>query len=111
MYSSPDMLALVGELFTRRASMVIGKMAKAEHIPVKTYLDRMPKHAQEGLKVMRTLHERYRRGDYQHTEMEVGRIEQLCNWLASEWQNAGGHPFRPVKLEEAKMASKTAGAA
>ena len=79
--SSHDMLALVGELMTRRVAMVGGKAAKKRGIPFQVLLNTAPERVQQGLKAMRVLHERYRKGDYRHTSVEAGNLAQLCNWL------------------------------
>ena len=79
--SSHDMLALVGELMTRRVAMICGKEAKKQRIPFQVLLNTAPERVQQGLKAMRILHNRYRGGDYRHTSVELGNVAQLCNWL------------------------------
>ncbi len=103
------MLSLVCEVFTRRASMVIGKLAKKQGLAADVFLElHAPEKVKVGLKVAKRLHTRYVQGDYRHSEMELGRIEALCNWLIEEAQKLGGHPVRPVEFERDKMVKRGA---
>lgn len=105
-FSSPDMLGLIAEIFTRRASMVCGKAAKAQGIPLRVFLDTAPKHAQEGLKLVAELHRRYMKGDYQHDPKELLRIEAYCNWLVQLAHESLGQVGKPVQFQPHLMESK-----
>ena len=105
-YSSPDLLALVAEVFTRRASMVCGKAAKAQRLTLKQFLDTAPKYAQTGLKLVGMLHNRYMTGDYRHDEKEILRLEVYCNWLVEIAHEAVGQTGRPIMFNAANFESK-----
>jgi len=105
-FSSPDMLGLIAEIFTRRASMVCGKVAKSQGLTLKQYLDLAPKHAQEGLKLVAALHRRYMKGDYQHDPRELLRIEAYCNWLVQIAHEAAKQTPKPVIFQAHLMESK-----
>ena len=100
------MLGLVAEVYTRRASMVCGKAAKALGMSLKQYLDTAPKHAQEGLKLVGALHHRYMKGDYQHDPKELLRIEAYCNWLVQIAHDAVGQVGKPVIFQAHLMEQK-----
>ena len=105
-YSSPDMLALIAEVFTRRASMVCGKAAKALGMTLKQYLDIAPKYAQAGLLTVGALHHRYMAGDYRHDEKELLVIEVYCNWLVEVAHQAAGQTGKPVMFDPKLLESK-----
>ena len=105
--SSSEMLGLVGELYTRRMSMVLGKAAKDQKKPLNAFLSSLPDHTKEGIKTVNRLHKAYERGDYRHDESDVGRIEALANFLIETHQRLGNHPeVRPVKFEPHTMTTK-----
>lgn len=104
--SSTEMLGLVGELFTRRAPMVCGKEAKRQGIPLKTIMDRWPKHLKLGWATVVALHARYCRGDYRHDAADVGVLEAFCNYLIETHQGANGHPVRPVRYDPRTMQAR-----
>ena len=100
--SSHDMLGMVAEIYNRRTPMVVHKIKKAlGGAPVT-----MPDGAKQGLIVARRLHQRYERGDYRHTEDEVGKIEYLGMWLIDVAQRMSGHPVRPWHIDRALMVAK-----
>lgn len=105
-YSSADMLGLIAEVFTRRAAMVCGKVAKTQGLTLKQFLDTAPKRAQEGLKLVGQLHHRYLKGHYQHDEKELLRIESYCNWLVEIAHESVGQVGRPIQFQVAAMSSK-----
>lgn len=97
--SSYDMLGLVAELYLRRTPMVVRRIKKAlGGAPVI-----MPDGALEGLKVAKQLHKRYMRGDFRHTEHEVGSLEYLGMWLIDVAQRMSGHPVRPWRIDRPLM--------
>ena len=100
------MLALVAEIFTRRAANVIGTCAKRLGMTFTQFMDTSPKKAQEGLKVVSVLHHRYLSGDFRHDEREILRVEEFANWLIELGQNASGNPVRPIKMDTAKLETK-----
>ena len=105
--SSSEMLGLVGELYTRRMSMVLGKAAKDQKKPLNAFLSSLPDHTKEGIKTVNRLHKAYERGDYRHDESDVGRIEALANFLIETHQRLGNHPeVRPAKFEPHTMTTK-----
>ncbi len=105
--SSSEMLAMVGELYTRRMSMVLGKAAKEQKKPLKAFLSCLPDHIKLGMRTVNRLAKSYERGDYRHDESDVGRIEALANFLIETHQRLGNHPeTRPVKFEPHTMTTK-----
>lgn len=102
-YSSPDMLALIAEVFTRRAAMVCGKVAKTQGLTLKQFLDTAPERAKEGLKLVGKLHHRYLKGDYRHEEKELLRIESYCNWLVEIAHESVGQVGRPIMFQSSAM--------
>ncbi len=100
-YSSHDMLALVGDVMTRRIAMVCGKAAKRAHLPLAIFLNNAPERAKEGVKAAKKLHDRYRKGDYRHRETELGRFVQLCQWL----HEINGSTRIPA-IDQAQMTTK-----
>lgn len=107
-YSSPDMLALVAEMYSRRLAMVAGKAAKRQRMTMPQFLDVAPKYVKEGIKTVAAIHRRYSRGDYRHEDNELLRIEMLANWLIELHQTAGKHPVRPFQISQVAMQSKAA---
>jgi len=103
LYSSSEMLGLVAKVYLQQASLVIGKAAKKAGKPVGQFMDAAPEVAKRGLKLTRTLHKRFERGDYRHTEAELAMLEAYCEWLIDTAQTLGGHPVREFKINRASM--------
>jgi hypothetical protein len=100
------MLTLVGELHSRRISMVLGKEGKRQGKPLLVMLESSPEHIKEGIKTVAKLHRRFARGDYRHNPRDVGQLETLCNYLIEVHQTAAGHPVRPVHFTVESMQAK-----
>ena len=96
--SSHDMLCLVGDVYTRRATMVIGKVFKRTGSGPDVRIIEL-------LANCRRLHERYEHGDYRHTDVELGRLEAFCQWLLDTAQQLSGNPPKVVTIDRAAMES------
>lgn len=97
--SSHDMLGLVGELNARRIPRVYGTAhQRSGHI-------RLSDNEVELLKTARRLHARYSRGDYRHSEYEVGQLAELMNILINRHADNHGGIVRPIDFNIDDMES------
>lgn len=94
---------MIAEVFTRRAAMVCGKVAKTQGLTLKQFLDTAPERRKEELKLIGAMHMRYMKGDYRHEEKELLRIESYCNWLVEISHEAVGQTGRPIMFDAAAM--------
>jgi hypothetical protein len=79
LYCTPDAMALVGEIATRRLSMVVGKAQRLNGgEPLSMTNERV-----QSLTLMRKLHFRFLSGDYRMTDREWGKVKNVGSWLHS----------------------------
>lgn len=102
-FSSPDLLAMVAEIYTRRAAMVCGKVAKSQGLTLKQFLDTAPEQRKQQLKLIGEMHHRYMKGKYQHEEKELLQIESYCNWLVTIEHERVGQVGRPIMFDARLM--------
>lgn len=92
-YSSHDMLALIGDMNARRIARTYGKTMQLRG-EVK-----VPEAEMELLKIARMLHRRYSRGDYRHSEYELGQIIELMNILIQRHAHNIGADPRSIDID------------
>lgn len=86
-YSSDDMLAMVAELNVRRINMVLNKRARrlgSIFLANGQFNHQLSERQIALLATARKLHNRYERGQYRHSETELGMLNELAHWLIAE---------------------------
>ena len=78
-YSSNEMLGVVAEINCRRIAKVYGKAVRLSAEQGEEFTAGPKETAL--LMNARTLHNRYEKGEYHHTEIELGQIVELMNIL------------------------------
>ena len=107
--SSNDMLAFVAYLNHNKIEDVYGQLFRKHSTkgPGQIDVTLVPVHERELLKVARRLHNRYTRGEYVHTEAELGSILELGQILVKRHAEMNGFEVRSPALNPENMRAKT----
>lgn len=97
--SSLDMLALVGELNTRRIAK-IGGILTARNGGIQPQL---PRQLTKDLKTCRRLHYRYAVGNYTHSDQEEAAVLRAADWCVQLWAELHNQPQRQWDMSPAKL--------
>lgn len=98
-YSSLDMLTFVGQLNHRIASVTQAAAKRGRLLQI-------GKDVYAQMKTARRLFHRYNKGDYRHTDYELGQCKSLADWLIARHAEMNGLDPKPWAFNPAAMVSK-----